>query len=68
MNAQLLEKLRRVTEEEKKILAGSHQVQKNLYTAATDFTVDCEKMMSRGTLFDIRTHTRFVFPSTGITI
>ena len=36
---------------------------KNLYTAASDFTVDCEKMMSRGTLFDIRTHTRFIrFP------
>lgn len=63
MDTRLMQKLRKVTEEEANILAGSHQVQKNLYTAASDFTVDCEKMMSRGTLFDIRTHTRFIrFP------
>ena len=63
VDMRLMERLRRITEEERNILAGSRQVQKNLYTAASDFTVDCEKMMSRGTLFDIRTHTRFIhFP------
>lgn len=63
MDAQLLNRLRGITPEERDILKGSRQVKKNLYTAASGFTVDCEKMMSRGKLFDIRTHTRFIhFP------
>lgn len=64
MQQKLLTHLRKITEEEQRILAGSAQVNKELYTSGQDFTVDSRKMLKEGKLIDVRTHTRFVhFPS-----
>ena len=63
MRIELLEKLRAITPEEEKILAGEEGVDRTLYTSGKDFTVDSGKMLERGELINVRTHTRFVhFP------
>ncbi|MCI5529856.1 MAG: AraC family transcriptional regulator [Blautia sp.] len=64
MQRELLEQLRKITEEEQRILDGEVQVDKDLYTSGRDFTVDSSKMLEEGKLIAVRTHTRFVyFPS-----
>lgn len=63
MQQALLEHLRKITEEEQRILNGSARVDKDLYTSGQDFTVDSKKMLKEGKLIAVRTHTRFVhFP------
>lgn len=66
MQKELLDRLRVITEEEQKILEeGKNSIQKELYTDSTKFTmVDSAKMLEKGKLITIRTHTRFVaFPN-----
>jgi AraC family L-rhamnose operon regulatory protein RhaS len=64
MQKQLLEHLRKISEEEQKILDGVAEVDKDIYTSGKDFTVDSKKMLKEGRLIAVRTHTRFVhFPS-----
>ena len=64
MQRELLEQLRKIIEEEQRILDGEVQVDKDLYTSGRDFTVDSSKMLEEGKLIAVRTHTRFVyFPS-----
>ncbi|SHL30485.1 AraC-type DNA-binding protein [Anaerocolumna jejuensis DSM 15929] len=59
----LLGKLKEITDEERTILSGNSTVARNLYTNEKDFVVDSRKMLARGKLIDIRTHTRFIrFP------
>lgn len=63
MNQELLERLGRISPEEKGILAGNGRVQKSLYTSENEFIVDSRQMLDAGKLIDIRPHTRFVhFP------
>ena len=63
MKEQLLEKLRPITEEERMILEERKEIQKDIYTATDEFTIDSRKMLEKGRLIDIRTHTRFIpFP------
>lgn len=63
MQKELLEKLRRITEEEQRILDGE-DVNRELYSRDPDFIVDSSKMLEEGKLITVRTHTRFVhFPS-----
>lgn len=63
MQQALLEHLRKITEEERRILDGSDGVDRDLYTSGQDFTVDSRKMLKEGKLIAVRTHTRFVhFP------
>ncbi|MBR4140019.1 MAG: AraC family ligand binding domain-containing protein, partial [Lachnospiraceae bacterium] len=63
MRKELLEKLRPVTEEERKILEERKEIQKDIYTATEEFTIDSRKMLEKGRVIDIRTHTRFTtFP------
>lgn len=63
MQQTLLNELRKITEEEQKILEGVAEVDKDLYTSGKDFTVDSAKMLKEGKLIAVRTHTRFVhFP------
>lgn len=63
MNQELLNYLSPVTEEEKVILDGRAQVQKDLYTDQRSFIIDSHKMLEQGQLMDVRPHTRFVhFP------
>ena len=64
MQQALLDHLRKITEEEQRILDGASEVDQGLYTSGKDFTVDSAKMLEEGKLIAGRTHTRFVhFPS-----
>ena len=64
MQQALLDQLRKITEEERKILDGEAEVDRDLYTSGRDFTVDSGKMLEEGRLIAVRTHTRFVhFPA-----
>ncbi len=63
MNQNLMRTLEQIAGEEQEILDGRTQVRKTLYTAGSDFTIDSRKMLEKGRLIDIRTHTRFIdFP------
>lgn len=63
MQQELLDHLRKITDEERNILNGVGEVDKDLYTSGKDFTVDSRKMLEEGKLIAVRTHTRFVhFP------
>lgn len=61
MREELLRKLRKITEEEQRILSGDQIVDQTLYTSGKDFTVDSRKMLDSGQLIAVRTHTRFVY-------
>ena len=61
MRQELLQKLRIITEEEKRILSGEAGVDQTLYTSGKEFTVDSRKMLEAGELIAVRTHTRFVY-------
>ena len=50
MQKELLEKLREITEEERRILNGEAEVDRYLYTSGKDFTVDSSKMLEEGKL------------------
>lgn len=64
MQQELLEHLKKISEEEQKILDGVMEVDKDLYTSGKDFTVDSKKMLKEGKLIAVRTHTRFIhFPA-----
>lgn len=64
IESSLLNYLKEISEEEKLLLSGEKNVQKNLYTNEPDFIVDSRKMLTLGKLIDIRPHTRFVhFPA-----
>ena len=63
MNAKLLEKLRRITDEEQALLAGDGTVERARYTSRREFVVDSAKLLEKGKLIEVRPHTRFVhFP------
>ena len=63
MQQELLDHLKKITEEEQKILDGRAEVDKELYTSGRDFIVDSRKMLDEGKLITVRTHTRFIhFP------
>lgn len=63
MRQELLDRLRVISEEEQRILDGMTEVDRDLYTTGTDFTVDSKKMLEKGELIAVRTHTRFIrFP------
>ena len=61
MQQVLLDHLRKITEEEQRILDGVAEVDKDLYTSGQDFTVDSAKMLSEGKLIAVRTHTVCTF-------
>lgn len=63
MQKEILEQLRKISYEEKKILEGDHNVCKSIYTSQKEFVVDSKKLLEKGRLIEIRPHTRFVhFP------
>lgn len=63
MKEELMRLLRPVTTEEREILKGNVQIQKQIYTDKEDFTIVSEKMLAGGRRMDMRVHTRFVeFP------
>lgn len=63
MNAQLLEKLSAVTEEERRLLNGERQIDRSLYMDGTRDVISGDKLIEPGKIIAIRPHTRFVaFP------
>lgn len=63
MDANLHEYFSRISDEEKAILDGNPNVQRQIYTDAKDFVIDSHKLLKRGKLISVRHHTRFVhFP------
>lgn len=64
MNKDILAKLKSLTHEEKEILAGRQEINKNLYTnSSSSLIIDSNKLLSKGKIIEIRTHTRFIhFP------
>ncbi len=63
MNSDLLKRLKQITKEEQEILDGCEEIEKGRYTDQADFTIVSKKMLEKGKLIDIRTHTRFIeFP------
>lgn len=64
MNTELLEQLKKISQEEQQILDGNKAIQKALYASTDEFIIDSKKMLETGKLIDIRPHTRFAhFPS-----
>lgn len=62
MREDILRRLRRVTEEEERLLAGE-EVDKGLYSSGSGFIIDSEKLLAKGQLITLRPHTRFAsFP------
>ncbi len=63
INRQLLDKLKKITPEEEKILSGDGNINRSLYMESFNNIVNSKKMLSNGKLIDVRPHTRFVhFP------
>ena len=63
MTQELLDELVKITPEEKKILSGSAEIEKELYMLSKANVVNAKKMLESGKLIQVRTHTRFIhFP------
>jgi AraC-like DNA-binding protein/mannose-6-phosphate isomerase-like protein (cupin superfamily) len=63
MDLELLKELSVISEEEQKILDGREGIDPHLYTEKKELIVDCEKLLKKGKLIQVRPHTRFVrFP------
>ncbi len=63
MNAEIINQLSVITEEEQKILDGQKDINKTIYTEKKELVIDCDKLLQKGKLIQVRPHTRFVhFP------
>ena len=63
MRKDIMDKLLKLTEEEKRILDGKKIVDKSIYTDEKQFIVDSNKILGENQLISIRKHTRFIdFP------
>lgn len=63
MQEQLLEELKKITDEEKRILEGAKSIEKERYMSSEVNVIDAKKLLDRGKLIKVRTHTRFIhFP------
>ncbi|HIW21352.1 MAG TPA: AraC family ligand binding domain-containing protein, partial [Candidatus Dorea intestinavium] len=63
MNKELIKRLSIITQEEEEILKGQKDIDRDIYTGSSDLVVDSKRLLEKGKLIQIRTHTRFVhFP------
>lgn len=63
MHQEIIEQLSVITEEEQQILDGKKDINKAIYTEKKELVIDCEKLLQKGKLIQVRPHTRFVhFP------
>ena len=63
INAQLLEKLKVITDEEQKIIDGEIDIDRSLYMDDENNVINSKKILSAGKQIAVRPHTRFVhFP------
>lgn len=64
MRKDIIDKLLKLTEEERAILDGKHSIDKSIYTDDNQFIIDSNKILAEGQLINIRKHTRFIkFPA-----
>lgn len=63
MNRELFDTLKKITEEEQKILDHGGAIDTTIYSSKNSSVVDAKKMLEQGKLIDLRPHTRFAhFP------
>ena len=63
MNQEILDRLGVITDEEREIINGRTEIDRNRYTEGQDLVIDSKKMLEHGKMISIRPHTRFVhFP------
>ncbi|HBE85999.1 MAG TPA: AraC family transcriptional regulator [Lachnoclostridium sp.] len=63
MNQEILDRLGIITDEEREILNGRTEIDRNRYTEGQELVIDSKKMLEHGKMISIRPHTRFVhFP------
>lgn len=63
MRQELLKELSVITDEEQRILDGQNNIEQKLYTEKKELIVDCDKLLQKGRLIQVRPHTRFIhFP------
>lgn len=66
MDKEIVEKLMRLSEEEKLILSGQKNIRKDDYTLSDKFIVNSRKLLNADKQIDFRLHTRFIdFPEHG---
>lgn len=64
MNEEIINQLRQITPEERRILEGESNIDRQLYMLPEDNIIDANKLLEQGKLIQVRKHTRFVhFPS-----
>lgn len=63
MDPDILKQLEIITEEEKDILSGKSEINKEIYMDPSSTVIDSRKLLENGKLIQVRTHTRFAhFP------
>lgn len=64
MREDILKELRKITPEEQAILNGSTDIDSSLYNLDASRIVDSNRLLERGKLIELRSHTRFIhFPA-----
>ena len=60
---ELIRELSVITDEERQLLEGRNEIDQQIYTEKKEMIVDCDKLLQKGKLIQVRPHTRFVrFP------
>jgi AraC-like DNA-binding protein len=63
VNQEILDRLGVITDEEREIMNGRTEIDRNRYTGGQELVIDSKKMLEHGKMISIRPHTRFVhFP------
>lgn len=63
MTEELLKELKEITPEERQLLAGNQEIEKNIYMSPETDVIDAQKLLDAGKMIQVRTHTRFAhFP------
>ena len=63
MHEELIRELSVITDEERQLLEGRNEIDQQIYTEKKEMIVDCDKLLQKGKLIQVRPHTRFVrFP------
>ena len=63
LKAKIIEKLKEITPEEREILDGQLEIDRNIYMQGSGNTVNSQKLLELGKLITVRKHTRFIdFP------
>lgn len=63
MRQDIISELKKISDEEQEILDGRTDIDSALYNLTASMVVDCQKLLERGKLIELRPHTRFIhFP------